>query len=223
MASVLPGLRCSELVTGKGCWDRDAEWSLGGGRHSGKTEEGGLTFLSTPAQPPHPQTPAPKVSFLEYICGQGAYYPHTPIAMHCCPELNSTSPETHCLVLVLSHERNHSQISSPVSASQSLALSDFSQFIQKPWEGLTPVWNRTWQASRRARSLTFPCSAPAPWSPPGGSARPGSVSVVTQLQDWAPSELASSSMGCLSVSRGSGAFEASHTQPLQTPRCLTVC
>lgn len=29
-------------------------------------------------------------------------------------------------------------------------LSDFSQFIQKPWEGLTPVWNQTRQASWHA-------------------------------------------------------------------------
>lgn len=60
----------------------------------------------------------------------------------------------------------------------------------------------------------------------GALGAPGSASVVMQLQDWggaqAPSELASSSMGCLSVSRRSRAFEPPHTQPLRTARCLTL-
>ena len=99
-------------------------------------------------------------------------------------------------------------------------LSDLSQFIQKPWEGPNP-------SGLMARCVTY---APELRSFIMVSSRalgvPGSASVVTQPQDWggaqAPSELASSSMGCLSVSRRSRAFEAPHTRPLRTARCLTL-
>lgn len=228
MASVLPGLRCSE----PGHWPRmlgqRCRVESGRGRHSGKTE-GGLSFLSSPAQPPHPQTPAPKVSFLEYLCGQGAYYTHTPISMHCCPELNSTSLK-HCLVLVLSHKRNHNSL--PRFPAPSVLPSPWHSLIslssyRNPGKdlhlfGTKPSRPRGAHYHSRSHAL-LPDRGLLPGARCGQAVCLWSCSCRTGVGlrprlNWPPSP-----WGACPCPGGAGPLRHHTPHPLQTARCLTVC